>query len=61
MVSPSQKIQDDESIKHINDIKSDSYVVIFDGNQYDSTYIPALKQHIFNKYTPETIGKLKIH
>ncbi len=59
MVSPSQKIQDDESIKHINDIKSDSYVVIFDGNQYDSTYIPALKQHIFNKYTPETIGKLK--
>ncbi len=59
MVSPSQKVQEEESIRFISSLKSNNYVVVFDGNQYDSTYIPKLKQQIFSQFTPSTIHNLK--
>ncbi|MDD2563035.1 MAG: LysM peptidoglycan-binding domain-containing protein [Salinivirgaceae bacterium] len=59
MVSPSQKIQETESTRFLTTLKSDSFIVIFDGNQYDSTYIPILKSKIFERYTPETIEDLR--
>lgn len=57
MVSPSQKIQDTESIKFLNKIKGNSYVVIFDGTRTDSTFIPQLKQQIFQQYSPSDTVK----
>jgi LysM repeat protein/ABC-type branched-subunit amino acid transport system substrate-binding protein len=59
MISPSQKIQELESIRFISGLKRNSFVIVFDGNQYDSAYIPQLKQQIFSQYTPETVHNLK--